>query len=137
MALKYAIELEFEKDPARVLKELGLKTKQFQKIKENILTRLMAHPELTMIVLEFRREGMFLGEIRQNEYEHYTEARKQRSEDIGRASRRDQDRLEEPEVSGDDGSDDGKTSSGGRVLESLLRRAAEAVRSERPTEAHG
>lgn len=127
MAVRDCIELEFTGNPSRLLGELGLQTRQFKKIKENILTRLISRPNLAMIVLEFRREGLFYGEVQFNDTEHYTEARKRRSEAIGRAAGRDQDRLAEQEVGGDDGVSDSAADRSGRGLESLLRARLEAV----------
>ena len=131
MALRDVIELDFEEDPSRLLEQLGLKTNQFEATKSNILTRLMARPELAMIVLEFRRDGMFLGEIKYGDKEHYTDARKKRGEALGRAARRDQDRLKESEVGGDDGILDDPPDRSGWSLEQLLRRAIGGKGSER------
>ena len=137
MAIRDCIELSFEENPSRLLGELGLQTKQFKRTKENILTRLMAHPEFAMIVLEFRREGLFYGEVQFGQSDNYTETRKSRSEAIGRAARRDQDRPEEPTVNGNDGIPDCTDDESGWGLESLLRAQIARRGSQRETEANG
>ena len=134
---KYFVELEFESDPTRLLAELGLRTKQFQRVKENILTRLVARPEISMIVLEFQPSGMYYGEVKYGERERYTEARKRRSEAIGRAARRDQSGPEESAIDGDDGVSDGETDRSGWGLESVLRRQIARRGSQREAEADG
>ncbi len=118
---KYIVKLEFEKDPSQLLKALGLRTNAFKKVKENILTRLMGRPDLEIIVLEFQRSGLFYGEISYGDRERYREAQKVRSNAARSARRRDQDRLEESEASGDDGVSDGTPDKPGRTLEQLLR----------------
>jgi len=122
MALKDIIELEFADNPSRLLKELGLQTKLFKKIKENILTRLMARPELEIIVLEFRRDGMYFGEIKYGNTEHYQQTQAERGHSARITRRRDQSRLAESEISGDDGDSNGEDNESGWSLESLLRR---------------
>jgi len=119
VAVRDCVELEFGENPSRLLEELGLQTKQFKKIKENILTRLISRPNLCMIVLEFRRDGLFYGEVEQNDTEHYRQTRKSRSEAIGRTRGRDQGGLEEPEAGRDDGIPD-REASDGWSLEQLL-----------------
>ena len=119
MAVRDCIELEFVKDPSRLLEELGLKTKQFETTKSNILTRLAGRPEIQIIVLEFQRSGLYYGEVTYGKSEHYRQTRTQRGEALGRAARRDSNRLEEPTVGGDDGVLDG-SSGDGWSLEQLL-----------------
>ena len=136
MSHQAIVELEFKDNPAQLLRVLGLRTKQFEKIKGNIQTRLISKPRLQMIVLEFRRGGMFYGEIEYGSKDNYTEARKRRSEAIGRAARRDSGGPEEPEVNGDDGILDGEADQSGWGLESLLRREIAERGSQRPGEAN-
>ncbi len=137
MAIRDCIELEFEGNPSRLLKELGLQTGQFKKIKENILTRLISRPNLAMIVLEFRRAGLFYGEVSYGDTERYQQARKCRGEAIGRAARRDSSGLEEPEVGGDDGVYDSAADQPGRSLEQLLRGQIARRGSQHPSETNG
>lgn len=124
MGSKYISELEFEEDPSALLKALGMRTGQFRKLKQNILTRLAARPELDMIVIEFRRNGgMFYGEVRYRDTERYRQARKSRSEANQRANAgRDQDRSEERPTNTNDGIRDGSEDRTGWSLEQLLRR---------------
>ena len=126
MALQAVIELDFEKDPSRLLEELGLTTKQFEATKSNILTRLVGRPDLAMIVLEFRRGGMYYGEVTYDERKYYAETRKQRGEALGRARGRDSNRPTESEVGGDDGVLN-REASDGWSLERLLRSKLEAL----------
>ena len=126
MAVRDCVELEFAENPSRLLEELGLQTKQFEATKSNILTRLAGRPDLAMIVLEFRRGGMYYGEVTYDERKYYAETRKQRGEALGRARRRDSNRPTESEVGGDDGVSDG-SSGDGWSLERLLRSKLEAL----------
>jgi len=126
MALKDCVELEFAENPSRLLEELGLQTKQFEATKSNILTRLIGRPDLAMIVLEFRRGGMYYGEVQYNDTERYRQARTRRSEIIGQSARRDQDRPKEPEAGGDDGVSDGSTSDGWSLEQLLSSQLAES-----------
>ncbi len=116
---KYIVKLEFEKDPSQLLKALGLRTSAFKKVKENILTRIIGNPQIEVIVLEFNRGGMFYGEL--TDTESYREAQKVRSNAARSARRRNQDRLEESEASGNDGVFDSTPDKLGRTLEQLLR----------------
>ncbi len=119
--MSYVVKLKFEKDPSQLLKALGLRTNAFKKVKQNILTRLMGRPDLEIIVLEFQRSGLFYGEISYGDRERYREAQKQRSNAARSARRRDQDRLEESEASGEAGVFDSTPDQPGRTLEQLLR----------------
>ncbi len=116
---KYNIRLDFGRDPSQLLKVLGLRTKAFLKVKENIFTRIAGNPQIEVIVLEFNRGGMFYGEI--TDTEHYREAQELRSNSARLARQRDSDRPEEPEASRDDGIRDGEDDQPGRTLEQLLR----------------
>ena len=127
MALKDCVELEFAENPSRLLEELGLQTKQFEATKSNILTRLIGRPDLAMIVLEFRRGGMYYGEVQYNDTERYRQARNERSKIIGQSSRRDSNRPAEPATGGDDGVLDGSSGDSGWSLEQLLRDSAKTL----------
>lgn len=129
---KYVIELNFKDDPSRLLKALGLRDRAFRKVKERILTRLASRPSLEMIVLEFRREGLFYGEVQYGDSKRYKQARKSRGEADQRANaRRNQDRPEEREVDSDDGVSDASEDQTGWSLEQILRRTITRRGSER------
>ena len=121
MAIRDCVELDFAENPSRLLRELGLQTKQFESIKTNILTRLISRPELEIIVLEFRRGGLYYGEVFYGDTERYKQAQASRSHSARSTRRRDSDRPTEPEIDRDDGDSDSE-GDGGWSLESLLRR---------------
>ena len=104
MAFRDIVELNLEDNPAQLLRALGLASKQFEKVKQNIMIRIISRPEIQMIVLEFRRgEGLYYGEIKRRDTESYRQTQEQRSQISGESTRGDQDRPEKPEIGRDDG----------------------------------
>ena len=104
MAFRDIVELNLEDNPAQLLRALGLASKQFEKVKQNIMIRIISRPEIQMIVLEFRRgEGLYYGEIKRGDTESYRQAQEQRSQVSGESAGGDQDRPEKSEIGRDDG----------------------------------
>jgi len=122
MAFRDIVELNLEDNPAQLLRALGLASKQFEKVKQNIMIRIISRPEIQMIVLEFRRgEGLYYGEIKRRDTESYRQAQEQRSQISGESTRGNQDRPEKPEIGRDDGVFSGETSEPRWGLEQFLR----------------
>ena len=87
MAFRDIVELNLEDNPAQLLRALGLASKQFEKVKQNIMIRIISRPEIQMIVLEFRRgEGLYYGEIKRGDTESYRQTQEQRSQVSGESA---------------------------------------------------
>ena len=122
MAFRDIVELNLEDNPAQLLRALGLASKQFEKVKQNIMIRIISRPEIQMIVLEFRRgEGLYYGEIKRGDTESYRQTQEQRSQISGESTRGDQDRPEKPEIGRDDGVFSGEVPQPRWGLEQFLR----------------